>query len=193
MFLTPRFKKDIAISLFVILGIYTITHNPITHPTPKVESGLWSIQLMQHPLLFGLAGHNYLVLRNGGGEIVKELHGLATDATTNTWKYVGTNKSDILHAWEFNGPRDYLSSKEYPGIVLTSGNEETIQSVWSKGEGCVESINEKNIPYPPFGIRLQGETKNSNSVAYTLTLCMNLDVHHIGIFTPGFQENLLQN
>jgi hypothetical protein len=193
MFLSPRFKKDALISLFIIVGIYTITHNPLTRPTPKPEPGLWSIQFMQHPLLFGLAGHNYLVLRDENGSIVKELHGLATDKETYTWKYIGTRGTDLLQVWEFTGPRNYLSSKQYPGVVLTQGHETAMEATWSKGEDCVSEINKKQIPYPPFGISIKGETENSNSVAYTLALCMNLDPHHIGIFTPGSQKNLLAN
>jgi hypothetical protein len=193
MFLTPRFKKVIVISSIILLGRYGLTHNPITRPTPQVENGVWSIQYMQHPLLFGIAGHNYLVLRNDKGDIVKEMHGLATDASTNDWKYVGSRSSDLLQVWEFNGSRNYLSSKQYPGIVLISGNQETIETIWTKGENCILPINEKKIPYPPFGFSLKNETKNSNSVAYTLTLCMNLDVRHIGIITPGSEKNLLEN
>lgn len=147
---------------------------------------------MQHPLVFGFAGHNYLALRDQDGTIVSELHGLATDSTTNEWKYIGSKKSDVLYAWEFQTGKYYLAGKTFPGIILSEGKEEDMRSLWNMGTSCVPSINEKNIPYPPYGINFKNETTNSNSVAYTLAKCMHLDTRHIGIWTPGSTMNLLK-
>lgn len=191
MFFTKRFTKDLLISIFFLSGLYIVTHNPITAPKPKPKEGNWSIQFMQHPLFLGLAGHNYLVLKDGEGDVIKELHGLATDTATEHWKYIGTNKTDILQVWEFYGSKNYLASKKFPGIILAEGPQEAIETLWTKGSACIPAINEQKIPYPPYGVRVGGDTENSNSVAYTLTLCMGLDTRHIGIFTPGSKKNLL--
>ena len=193
MVLTRRILHDLLYPLGIIIFIYSITHNPITHPKPIPRHGNWSIQLMQHPLIFGIAGHNYLVLRDASGEIEKELHGLATDSLTKQWKYVGTSPTDVLHAWEFDGSRSYVAEKTYSGIIMAEGDADTIKSLWVKGEECVPSINEKDIPYPPFGVNIHGDTENSNSVAYTLSLCMGLNTKHLGLITPGEGRNLLNN
>jgi hypothetical protein len=186
-----RMTRDVIYSFAILLFLYAVVHNPITHPTPEPIPGNWSIQFMQHPLMFGFAGHNYLALRDGSGTIVSELHGLATDPSTGEWKYIGSNPTDILKVWEFNSSHYYISEKSFPGIILAQGTETDIQAAWNEGKTCVSPINMKNIPYPPYGFSLKNETINSNSVAYTLATCMHLDVRHIGIITPGSTNNLL--
>lgn len=147
---------------------------------------------MQHPLLLGLAGHNYLVLKDGEGKIRHEFHGLATDPTTKEWKYVGTREEDLLMVWEFTGSKKYTANKTLPGRVLFQGTEKDAEVLWSKGRVCKDQINTQNRSYPPFGVAVHGDTENSNSVAYTLTRCMGMEYKHIGWFTPGSDQNLLQ-
>lgn len=188
---TRQFVKDLIGSIVIITVLYFLIHNPITHPTPKPQPDNWSIQLMQHPLLLGLAGHNYLVLRDQTGNVVSELHGLATDPTTGEWKYVGNNKSDKLKVWEFDKKSYYLAEKNFPGIVLDEGHKDDISSIWNKAITCKDQINSRDIFYPPYGVNFRNETENSNSVAYTLSLCMGLTVKHLGLFTPGNGVDLL--
>jgi hypothetical protein len=188
-----RIFRDFLWSGIFILFLYVITHNPIVRPIPEPTPGNWSIQFMQHPLVFGLAGHNYLALRNAGGSVVSELHGLATDTKTGNWKYIGSNPTDLLQVWQFESPRYYLAEKKLPGIILKEGVEEELSTVWSKASACKERINEKRIPYPPYGVSFRNETTNSNSVAYTLAACMELNTRHIGIWTPGDAMNLLDS
>lgn len=147
---------------------------------------------MQHPLLLGVAGHNYLVLRDENNVIQKELHGLATNSLTDTWKYYGTNATDKLKVWEFDDPHYYLAQKGYSGIVLYKGTKDEVEVLWSKALLCKEEINDRNYAYPPYGVKVGGDTENSNSVAYTLTLCMGLDAKHLGLITPGWGKNLLE-
>jgi hypothetical protein len=189
---TNQFTKDFLLSIAIIASLYGITHNPIVRPTPQPMPGNWSIQFMQHPLLFGFAGHNYLALRDQDGAIISELHGLATDPFTGEWKYIGSKATDKLRVWEFESGRYYLAEKTFPGIVLKEGNEENIRNIWSTGMSCKDPINDKDITYPPYGVSIRNETINSNSVAYTLAKCMNLDTRHIGIWTPGDTMNLLK-
>lgn len=146
---------------------------------------------MQHPLVFGIAGHNFLTLRDENNSIIEEYHGLATDSVTGDWKYVGRKSTDILKAWRFKGSRNYIAQKDYPGIVLEQGDKDVMITAWDKGESCKEEINTMNLPYPPYGVSLHGDTENSNSVAYTLALCMKLDAKRIGLITPGWGKDLL--
>jgi hypothetical protein len=187
-----QFTKDSFYSLIFLLAVYGITHNPIVRPIPTPIPGHWSIQLMQHPLIFGLAGHNYLALRDENGNVVEELHGLATDTYTKQWKYIGTKPTDKLQVWEFDNGRYYLAGKNFPGVIIDQGTQIDVLSLWSKALACKDSINQENISYPPYGVSFRSETTNSNSVAYTLAKCMGFDTRHIGIWTPGETMNLLQ-
>lgn len=188
---TNKIIRDFFWSGLFLLSMYGVTHNPIVRPMPQPLPGNWSIQFMQHPLVFGFAGHNYLALRDQNGEIVSELHGLATDTTTGQWKYIGSNLTDILQVWQFESTRYYLAEKKFPGIILKEGLQNELSLIWNKATSCKESINQKKISYPPYGFSIRNETTNSNSVAYTLATCMELGTKHIGIWTPGDAMNLL--
>jgi hypothetical protein len=185
--------KDILVIAFFVFLFFGLTHNPIVRPKaePELTKGKWNIELRQRPLALGVAGHNYLVLRNTEGEIVAQFHGLPTDEETGEWKYVGRNKTDILHVWEF-GPEskdsDLVSGY---GITLSSGDKVKIMALWEEARICGTKINLLYLPYPPFGVSLRKDTENSNSVAYTLVNCMGLASKHIGLFTPGWGKNLL--
>ena len=190
---TQRFIKDIILIALFGSALYILTHNPITHPLPQKKSGLWSIQLMQHPIIFGFAGHNYLSLRDENNTVIEELHGLATDETTGAWKYVGNQSTDKLKVWDFKKEFNSLPDEQYPGIVLYQNNKASVLTTWQKSTPCKDTINKMNISYPPYGFTLHTDTENSNSVAYTLMLCMGLDAEHLGLITPGWGKNLLNS
>jgi hypothetical protein len=193
MLFTKRFTKDLLLICLFIGGLYLLIQSPLVSPKPIVNKGFWSIQLMQQPLVLGIAGHNYLVLRDDGGSIIRELHGLATDTETNEWKYVGNKTTDILQVWEFIDTKTYAVQKGRTGIVLYQGIKDEVLATWSLAYPCKNAINMKKINYPPFGVDMSGDTKNSNSVAYTLASCMGLPTKHIGLLTPGSTKNLLEN
>lgn len=187
---TKRFTKDLfLLALFGVL-FYFLTHNSIAYPTPTTHVGVWSIEKLQKPLVFRIAGHNFFALRNAEGKIVSELHGLATDEKTNTWTYVGTGMGELLKVWEFDTSIFGTTHTMLPGIVIQEGDEESIRALWNKAKLCGEKINKKNIVYPPLGMSMY-ETKNSNAVAYTLSTCMGIQSKRIGIIVPGEQTNLL--
>jgi hypothetical protein len=186
-----RAEKDLLMSLVFVIFIYTITHNPITHPKPKPVAGDWTIEFVQHPLVFGILGHNYLVMKNANEETESEMHGLATDRNTKTWKYIGRTSNDMLHVWEFNDRRYGPKSENFAGVVVATGTADEIKSLWSNAEECAKIINQKDIPYTPYGFSFRYAIDNSNSVATTLLTCMNIDPVHLGLITPGENTNLL--
>lgn len=185
--------KDILIVAFFFVIFYALTHNSHVRPQPITSQGEWSIELHQKPLALGVAGHNYLVLRNDEGEIISTLHGLPTDEATGDWKYVGKNKKDILKVWEFGAKDDEGMRIGSYGVSLVKTNKEEAISRWVQAQQCGEMIDALSIPYPPFGVSFRKDTENSNSVAYTLASCMNLKTSHVGLFTPGWGKNLLEN
>ena len=188
---TSRFIKDLLFSILFFIFYYALTHNQIAYPVPKIYKGTWSIEKLQYPLALRLAGHNYLALRNDKGEIIYELHGLATNKETNTWTYVGMGNNELLQVWKFDTSIFGTTKSVLPGIVLRTGNETLIVSLWEKAENCANRINQKNIPYPPLGISLY-ETENSNAVAHTLAKCMGLEDKRVGIIIPGEKTDLLK-
>lgn len=190
---TPRFIKDLFILAIFFGGFYLLTNNPFTHPSPEEARGFWSIQLMQQPLVFGIAGHNFLTLRNEKNIIVGELHGLATNAVTGAWKYTGDDSTDKLRVWYFKSPHEYITQKNYAGTLLFKGSKDDTINLWNKAVDCGEKINTRALLYPPYGVKVNGDTENSNSVAYTLTLCMGLDAERLGLITPGWGKNLLDD
>lgn len=190
---TRQFTKDLIWSILILTLLYALTHNPVTRPIARADEGEWSIHFMQHPLIFGFAGHNYIALYDADGNIVSELHGLATNPETGEWRYIGTHSTDLLKVWEFDTSKYYIASKNFPGRILAEGAKDEIANLWQKAESCKEPINSQNISYPAFGFSIRNETVNSNSVAYTLAKCMGLDTKHIGLMTPGSDLDLLKN
>lgn len=188
---TRQFVKDLIWSMVFLTFLYFLINNPVTRPVAKAKEGSWSIHFMQHPLVFGLAGHNYLALYNNDGNVIYELHGLATNPETGEWRYIGTKSTDLLKVWEFDTSKYYLSSKNLPGRILAEGGKEDMEGLWNKARTCKDPINARNIAYPSFGFSIKNETINSNSVAFTLTKCMGLDTRHIGLITPGSKLDLL--
>lgn len=186
-----RIEKDFFWSCIFILFLYFVINNPITHPIPKLETGEWAIEQIQKPIFFGTAGHNFLILRDEKGNIVSELHGLATNTTTGQTEFVTYNNTGKLKVWEFTKPKYNLSENKFAGNIIADGNKEEMNLLWGKARDCANKINEENISYPSFGFKLRGITENSNSVAYTLSLCMGLDIKHLGIISPGEKLNLL--
>lgn len=185
--------KDVVIIVISIFLFFGLTHNSVVRPKPQLTPGKWSIELRQRPLALGIAGHNYLVLRNEKGEVVSQLHGLPTDTSTRAWKYVGRNKTDVLRVWEFTKGSEAEELAKGYGISLVTTDEATAALLWNKAKVCGDQIDLLYLPYPPFGIAFRKDTENSNSVAYTLAQCMNLATKHIGLFTPGWGRNLLNS
>lgn len=188
---TRQFVKDLIWSIIILFMLYALTHNPFTRPVARAQVGSSSIRFLQHPLVFGFAGHNYLALYDAEGTIISELHGLATNPETGKWRYIGTRSTDLLKVWEFDTSKYYLAAKNLPGITLAEGNMDDMKKLWNQARECKNPINERNISYPAFGFSIKNETINSNSVAYTLAKCMGLDTRHIGLITPGSKLDLL--
>lgn len=189
---TRGFLIDIIASCVFVLSMYSVIYNEAFHPTLPHMQGVWTIEVHQRPLVLGITGHNFLVLRNALGEEEGELHGLATNPTTNYWKHVGTDSTDILRVWEFKDSRYGMYGDTFPGEVIASGTADDMIALWNKGRSCADRINEKYIPYPPYGVRLRGTTENSNSVAYTLAKCMHITIDRMGLLTPGYGRDLLE-
>jgi hypothetical protein len=186
-------KTVLSITQVIVIGgiMYMLVINSsYSKPTPKIVKGNWSIEKAVYPLVGGLAGHNYIILRDNNGLIQKEFHGLPTDPRTGKYKTISYTKNNILKAYEFSYPVFTSRSEITASETVIFGNENAIKKIWEDGEACLPQINAENVIYPQLGVSFMNETINSNSIADTLLTCMKLPTPHVGLLTPG-NENLL--
>jgi hypothetical protein len=183
---------DIAIVLFFI---FVILLNPYTRPKETVRRGYYSIEKREHRLLMGLTGHTFLELRDENGNIVYQIHGLATNSSTGAWEEIGNAGTEYLRAWEFDGDK-YKTYRDLDigrtGVEIVTGDKTHILEKWAKIRDCSLQINQKNIRYSRYGFNIFSETENSNSVAHTLILCAGLTDKSVGLFSPGSKTDLLK-
>lgn len=121
------------------------------------------------------------MLRHPSGEVMAELHGLATDRMTQRAVAIGTSERHSLRAWHYavrtysgeigvdaylvdQGP--YYKDGQYSKVVI-AGDFNQIMPRWRAAAKSIPFINELNIDYPPGGVKLVGRTK-------TATPCLRL-------------------
>jgi hypothetical protein len=162
-------------------------------------SGHYAIEARSHNIL-GLWSHNFWVLRHPSGEVMAELHGLATDRMTQRAVAIGTSERHSLRAWHYavrtysgeigvdanlvdQGP--YYKDGQYSEVVI-AGDFNQIMPRWRAAAKSIPFINELNIDYPPGGVKLVGRTKNSNSMFTSFGDIMGLPrVSFWQVFEPG--------
>ncbi|MGY8633214.1 hypothetical protein RAD15_12125 [Bradyrhizobium sp. 14AA] len=129
-----------------------------------MAEGQYRIVKAQLPLIGGVAGHNFLVLIDPDGNVIGELHGLATGAD-GLPKPIGHLPSDELRG--YHDQRFYKPN--FAQTELASGDQAEIMKRWDAGRAVLDKINARNIHYPWMGLG-----QNSNSFASTLIAAMGL-------------------
>ena len=143
----------------------------------------YSIVFAQLPIVGGTAGHNYVALLDDAGNVVKEMDGLATNSNGQPIP-IGTNSTDTLKVYEFNGAYFYNSSASQ--ATMFSGTAADAQALWARAQDAMAAINALNLAYPTYGFNIFSPTVNSNSVASTLAKAMGLDEPTVsGRVQPG--------
>lgn len=127
-----------------------------------MSEGQYRIVKAQHPLIGGLAGHNFLVLIDPNGKVVEELHGLATGADGRP-KPIGHLPSDELRGYV----DQHFYRPDYAQAELASGDQAEITKIWNAGRAALDKINARSLHYPWMGLG-----QNSNSVNSTLIAAM---------------------
>lgn len=141
--------------------------------------------------LGGIASHNFWVLRGDEGEVIAQLHGLATDRSTNTFKPIGFF-NDRLGFYEFktaaNDP-DFISFKQR-SVTVYQGEKEDVMARWNKAACQIEVLNKKDLNYSPFGIFGLPIT-NSNSAYHLFAKLMEIPCCRFhGVVEPGINNAL---
>jgi len=133
-------------------------------------------------------GHNYVVLKDGYGNVVREIHGLAADVLGN-WKAIGWLPSDRLIVREFNYSPFGTAG---PGVTVFSGSEAEAFAFWGRAQDAVVQLALKNFNYSQFGFDIFSPTENSNSIASSIMASMGFQEVSLGWrLTPGANNILL--
>lgn len=133
-------------------------------------SDQYSIELAQLPIVMGAAGHNYLVLKDGQGNIIRELHGLATDEDGP--KMIGWLPSDMLKVYE--RAFEIFPNPDGERTTVFSGSIDQAFALWERAQEAMLLMNNADIGYSMFGFDIFSPTENSNAVASTLMAAMGI-------------------
>lgn len=170
--------------------------------------GNWSIEARSLSIVGGVASHNFWVLRDDNGNAVAELHGLATDRQTGRTVPIGTDADrhslravHLIHDADYArnfGSRQagttFIQDGQRSETVVSASREEILER-WKVGARTAANlINAQDLDYPPGGFRLDGNTRNSNSVYNTVGTMMvggsNVPVFQ-GPLQPGVNNHVL--
>jgi hypothetical protein len=146
--------------------------------------------------ILGLAAHDFWVLRDENGNVLGQLHGLATNPEHKI-KPIGTF-GDKLKFYHF-GPRALLLGSN-PAYELNfiregqkfrrmfSGNPEDVLTRWDNAVKALPFLNSLEVPYTPFAI-LGLAHINSNTAYALLGRLMGIPVHNFpGYWQPGWRN-----
>ncbi len=165
----------------------------------------YSIEARSLSIVGGTAGHDFWVLHDENGQALAELHGLATDRQTGRYVPIGTDEQRYsLRVWHFAHDADYAreqgvaTSKDTYIIngqqhrtVLTADREE-VMARWDAAVAAQQRLNAVDLNYPNLGVRLFGETVNSNSTHRTLGEIMGVQVRDFpGVLDPGVDHRMV--
>lgn len=152
----------------------------------------YSIEARAYDII-GLAAHNFWVLRDEKGNVLGQLHGLATDAK-NRIKPIGT-VGDKLKFYHFGcraillglNPTcnlNYIKAGQKSKLVF-SGSPDEVLGRWDNAVKALPYLNSLDVSYTPFGIL--GLAHINSNTAYTLLgKLMGIPEHNFsGCWQPG--------
>ncbi len=143
--------------------------------------------------IVGIAAHDFWVLRDDKGQVLGQLHGLAT-SPEYVIKAIGT-LGDKLKFYHFgsraillglNPARNlnYIKTGQQSKPVF-SGSPEDVLARWDNAVKALPYLNNLDVAYTPFGI-LSFVPINSNTAYQLLGKLMGIPVHHFSrCWQPG--------
>lgn len=153
----------------------------------------------------GVASHNFWVLRDEDGRAVAELHGLATDRATGLPVPIGTDAERFsLRQWHFPHDESYargigaaVDRRTYiqdgqPSQTVLIADKAEVLARWNSAVSAGPALNNLDLDYPPYGVRVFGPTVNSNSSYRTSGEIMGVAVHQFpGVMEPGLDNRMV--
>jgi len=152
----------------------------------------YSIEARAYDIV-GLAAHNFWVLRDEKGNVLGQLHGLATTAD-NRIKPIGTigdklkfyhfGSRAILLGLKLGGNLNFIKAGQKSKPVFSGSPDEVLRR-WDHAVKALPYLNSLNIPYTPFGV--VGLAHINSNTAYTLLgKLMGIAEHNFsGCWQPG--------
>jgi len=139
----------------------------------------------------GIASHNFWVLRDHKKHVIAQLHGLATDRKTNTFKPIGIF-NDRLGFYEFktvNQDPSFIFTNQNSVTVFKGSKEDTLMR-WHKAASQIDQLNHLDLNYTAFGI-LGLSVTNSNSAYHLFSKLMGIECCRFpGVLEPGIGNDL---
>jgi hypothetical protein len=157
--------------------------------------------------VLGLWSHDFYVLRDPSGNIMAEIHGLATDRQTGLPVLIGTDPSvhslqthlyvrDLAYATQLGvavSPRTYIVPGQSSQIVFSGSAGEALGRFGS-AVSAMPTLNRLNLDYPSYGFNAFSPTVNSNSAYRTFGEIMGVAVHNFsGAIEPGFDNRMISS
>jgi hypothetical protein len=152
----------------------------------------YSIEARAYDIV-GLAAHDFWVLRDEKGNVLGQLHGLATN-TENRIKAIGII-GDKLKFYHFGSRAillglnpdcdlNYIKAGQKSQLVF-SGTPDEVLGRWDNAVKALPYLNSLNVPYTPLGIL--GLAHINSNTAYTLLgKLMGIPVHNFSYcWQPG--------
>lgn len=140
-----------------------------------------------------LVSHNFWVLRGPDYKVIAELHGLGTSRRTGRILPIG-RIGDRLGFYEFIAGRDNIpvtgtrllaESKGFKTMYM--GDKKDVMGRWNNAVKQLESMNDRNIDYSPFGI-FGIKVVNSNTAYRFFAELMGIDHYSFpGLWEPGIK------
>jgi len=145
--------------------------------SPARNPDNWRIELRRHPILH--RGHAVLVLVGPNGE-VEELNGMAKSRNTGHLTNFGLDGMQLYAIRDRERPR-YAVGAERVAVMASGSREQIVDGLWARASAAADQINDKNFDYKGHDPAYEfggsgGEIQNSNSVAYTLSRAMGIDL-----------------
>jgi hypothetical protein len=143
-----------------------------------------------------VASHDFWVLRDEKGNVLGQLHGLAT-STGHVIKPIGTigDKLKFYHfglraiSFGLNPARNlnYIKSGQQSKPMF-SGSREDVLARWDNAVKALPYLNNLDVAYTPFGIFGFAHV-NSNTAYHLLGKLMGIPVHHFSLYwQPGWRN-----
>lgn len=140
--------------------------------------------------ILNIASHNFWVLRCDGA-VISQLHGLATDRQTNHFKPIGIFLDRLgFYVFTTNNNDPTFISKTQRFMTVYQGDKDDVLMRWNKAANQVDSLNQQDLNYSPFGV-LGLPITNSNSAFHLFAQLMGFECYRFaGVLEPGINNAL---
>jgi hypothetical protein len=146
--------------------------------------------------LVGLAAHDFWVFRDEKGNILGQLHGLATNHENkilpigkigDKLKFYHFGAHAIKLGLDPNCDLNYIKSNQKSKLVY-SGTPDDVLNRWDNAVKAIPCLNSIEVSYTPFGI-ISLAPVNSNTAYTLLGRIMGIPVHKFsGYWQPGLRN-----